>query len=69
MLKQLEREQTDTHTDRQTDRQTDTQDNYSNPRVCAPRVILPFFFAELRHQHIQGSTASMCKKKKGQWPT
>ena len=29
-LKQLEREQTDT--------QTDTQDDYSNPRACAPRV-------------------------------
>ena len=33
-LKQLEREQTD----RQTDRYTDRQDNYSNPRACAPRV-------------------------------
>ena len=29
-LKQLEREQTDTQTDR--------QDDYSNPRACAPRV-------------------------------
>ena len=29
-LKQLEREQTDTH--------THTQDDYSNPRACAPRV-------------------------------
>ena len=33
-LKQLEREQTDT----QTDRHTHTQDDYSNPRACAPRV-------------------------------
>ena len=35
-LKQPEREQTDRQTDKH--KQTDTQDDYSNPRACAPRV-------------------------------